>query len=277
MFPRPTPVSGLGSIAVNASADLGRASDPAAWTASGTAQSLQIHYRGTVLDRVATTFRLQAGRLDVPELSATLDGKPLVARAGLVLKPPYDFHGSVDLTGWELASILAWAPSAPRPSPVTGDDHGPRRGDGDGRAVPAPRTTGAGRFDRLQGGPVSLGDVPFSWTTKGDAVALTIADARPFGGRLTAEATVPLTAGRSVEGKVDLRDLDTARLSGSIPGRSIKLSGVASGEVTFTAPSDGSSLEAKVKLTAPDLTVQGVPAEHLNASGDSGRGPWATR
>lgn len=264
-LPRPTPLSGLATLSVVASVDLAAAQDPGAWTASGTARSRAIHYRDAELDAVAVTFDLKGGRLEVPELTARLRNRPLSARVGLDLKPPRAFRARLDVTGWDLGEVLQWVPNAPRTAPVAGTITG--RADAQGTFTPLTlRTEGQGRFERLQAGPVSLGEVPFGWTTEGDAVAVSVHDARPFGGRVKAEARVPLTAGKPVVGSATVEAIDTARLSASIPGGALALTGKASGKVSFTVPPDVSALDASVRLSAPDLTVQGIPAEQVRAT-----------
>ncbi|HMB06250.1 MAG TPA: AsmA-like C-terminal region-containing protein, partial [Isosphaeraceae bacterium] len=178
---------------------------------------------------------------------------------------PRAFQGTVDVTEWDLAALLALIPGAPRPAPVAGalNAHAEARGTLDPRSI---QTQGRGRFGRLAAGPVTLGDVAFRWTTQGDVIVLSGIEARPFGGRLTAEARVPVAPGKPTEGSASIAGLDTAPLSAALPGEGPKLTGKVDGQVQFLIPSDISALEATVRLSAPDLTVQGLPAEQVHAS-----------
>jgi translocation and assembly module TamB len=81
-----------------------------------------------------------------------------------------------------------------------------------------------------------------------------------------AEARVPMAAGQRTRGSATVERLDTARLSAAIPGGGLRLTGTAGGRVDFAIPPDVSKVEADVRLSAPDLTVQGVPAEHVQAA-----------
>lgn len=270
-LPRPTPLSGLATLTVDASADLSAARDPAAWTVSGTAQSRQIRYREAALDAVAFGFGLKNGRLDVPELTARLRDRPLSARVGIDVKSPHAFRGALDVSGWDLAQIIAWIPDAPKPAPVAGAVNA--RAEASGTLQPrSVRTEGRGRIDAFQAGPVALGVVPFEWTTKGETIALTVTDARPFGGRLTAAANLPLTPGRAIDGSATVEAIDAARLAAAIPGAGLQLTGHAGGTVKFTIPSDVSTLSADATFSAPDLTVQGLPAERARATVKAHRG-----
>ncbi len=264
-LPRPTPLAGLATLDLQAQADLSAASDPAGWSASGTGESQEIRYKGAALDRVKVKFGLKNGQLEVSELTALLRDRPLRARVNFDLKPPRTFQGIVDVAGWDIAEILAWVPGTPRPAPVAGSLSA--RAEASGTLEPFQvKTDGHGSFERFQAGPVALGTMPFQWTTQGDSVALKVTDAHPFGGRVTAEASVPLTGGRPIEGSATVVGIVTAARSASIPNGSLKLSGRAGGKVTFTIPADVKRLDADVQLAAPDLTVQGIPAEKVKAT-----------
>ncbi len=265
VLPRPTPVAGLVSLSVRAEADLARAAQPKAWSVQGTADSVHITYHGTMLDRVALRFNLQNGRLDVNDFAARLNGQPLTANVGIDLDAPHAFQGTVDVNDWDLAALEALVPSAPHPSPVAGT----LTAHAEARGTLAPlkvQTQGQGQLGQFQAGPVPLGDVPFRWTTDRDAVMLSVIEARPFGGRLQAEARVPTVVGQATEGSATFTAIDTARITAAMPGQGLKLTGRASGKITFTIPSDVSRVEADVQLSAPDLTVQGVPAERVRAA-----------
>lgn len=264
-LPRPTPLSGLATMRVNASGDLNHATDPASWTVTGTGRSRRIRSLGATLDALALTFGLKAGRLDVPELTARLGDRPLSARVNLDVKPPHAFRGSIDVAGWSLAEVLAWMPQAPKPAPIAGAVSA--RAEASGTLLPfALQTRGDGRLDAFRAGFVTLGAVPFQWTTRGDSVALRVTDARPFDGGLTASATIPLSAGRPIRGQAEITAIDTAKLSAAIPGGGLALTGRAGGKVSFSIPAKAQAVDATVTLSAPDLTVQGLPAREARAT-----------
>jgi translocation and assembly module TamB len=263
LLPRPTPLSGLATMTMEAAADLGAAGDPAAWSGSGTAQSREIRYGDAILDAVSVKFRLAAGRLDVQELTALLLGRPLAARGALDLRPPRAFQAALDVTGWDVARVLAWVPSAPKPSPVTGAVTA--RAEMTGTLQPLTlQTAGRGRLDAVKAGPVVVGDVPFEWATRGDVVAVSVADARPFGGRVSGRADVPLGPDRPVVGSAELDAIDAAKLSAALPIRGLRLAGKIGGRLTFAVPNDPAMLDATAALTSPELAFQGLPAERAS-------------
>lgn len=262
-LPRPTPLSGLASLKIKARADLPSASDPNAWVVSGETDGSRITYQGATLDGVSLRFALEGGRFEVGRLEAQLQGHPLAAHFGIELKAPWPFTGAVDVSDWDLASLDALIPGAPKPSPIAGILSG--HAEASGTAAPwAIQTLGQGQVARFQAGPVALGDVPFRWTTEGDVIVISGIDARPFGGRITASGRWPLHGGRP-EGSATLKGIDTAQITTALPGEGLKLTGKADGQAAF-ALNDARTLEANVQVTAPDLTVQGIPAEEVLVS-----------
>ncbi|WP_406697260.1 AsmA-like C-terminal region-containing protein [Singulisphaera sp. Ch08] len=265
LLPRPTSLGGLASMNLEAACDLAKATDPAAWSVSGKVESVQITYRSAALDRVALQFQLKEGRLDLPSLTAQMAGHPLSVKGTLDVRPPLAYQATLNVEDWDLASILTWVPNAPQPSPVGGtlNAHAEARGTLSPWTI---TTDGTGQIARFQAGPVPLGDVPFRWMTDHASVLISDVEARPFGGRLSAEATIPVAGGGAAEGNATFREIDTARLSASIPGQGVKLTGKAEGSVAFVVPANANGIEAKLRIASPDLTFQGIPAEQVRAS-----------
>ncbi|HEX8199881.1 MAG TPA: YdbH domain-containing protein, partial [Isosphaeraceae bacterium] len=269
-LPQPTPLSGLVTVDVRADGSVATLADPKAWTASGHLESVRISYRQTTLDAVSTSVSLKEGRLDVPDLAAKLAGHPLTAKLTAELAAPYAFDGHLDVADWSLADVLAFVPSAPRPAPIAG--RLTARAQASGTLAPMKlQTGGEGRIAEFRAGPVPLGEVPFRWATEGDTVVISGVEAQPFGGKVTAEARVPATGGgRPAQGSATVTGIDTARLAALVPDGGLTLTGTASGKVDFAIPTagepGGSAVQANVQLAAPDLTVQGIPAQGVAAS-----------
>ncbi|WP_435016791.1 AsmA-like C-terminal region-containing protein [Tundrisphaera sp. TA3] len=259
-FPVPNPLSGLFSMGVEASADVARLGDPAAWLVAANADSRRITYQGAVLDRIATRVRLEAGKLDVPEFTASLAGHPLQASGQLSVAAPYQYSGRIDVKEWELAQILAFVPTVPKPAPVAGVIDA--QGEAGGSLSPfAIQTRGSARVLRARTEDSPLGNLVLQWTTDRDVIAITGLEAQTFGGRITAEARIPTRPGTNLDASASFKGIDTARLASAFLGDELKLTGIAEGRVKLAMPMDASSIEANVQVNAPDLTVQGVPAE----------------
>jgi translocation and assembly module TamB len=265
VLPRPTPLSGLVTLQAEAEAAVNHLSDPRSWTVTGTFRSVRITYRETTLDHLATRFGVQEGRLSLMNLSAQLGGRPLKAQLLLDLKAPHDFTGRLDVSGWDLSDALAFVPWVPRPAPVDGVLTA--RANARGTLQPLTlQTQGQGRLDRFQVGSLDLGALPFAWRSEHDTtVVLTLEGARPFGGRLSAEARVPLDGSKRIDGKATAQHIDLAQLSAALPDESLKLMGTADGTAEFQVLPERQNLQANVRLSAPDLIVQGLPTEKLRA------------
>lgn len=265
LLPRPTPLAGLASLEVEAQADLAHAGDPNAWTVAGHAESLQLTYHDSALDRVEFRFQVKEGRLNLPSLTAEMDGHPLHASGELDLKPPQEYRATLKVDDWDLEKVLSLVPQLPEKPPVTGTLTA--QAEAKGTLVPwAVTTEGRARLGRFEVASVSLGAVPFRWSTDRDSILITDVEAHPFGGRLTAEAHIPVAGGGAAEGTATIRGLDTAQLSASLPGGDLKLSGIAEGTVTFVVPAEATGAEANLRLTSKDLTFQGIPAEQVRVS-----------
>ncbi len=267
-LPKPTPLSGLVTVDAQAEADVARLAEPDAWKASATLQSEKITYRQTTLDAVSAKLALAEGRLDVSDLEATLSGQPLNGNVGINLAAPYDFKGQILVNGWDLSDALAFVPSVPQPSPIDGKLTADARAEGTLQPTKI-ATGGEGRIAQFQAGPVALGTVPFRWTTEGDTIQVKGVEAQPFGGRITAEAQIPTTGDRPIQGTAEFLGLDTSQMTGALPEGGLTMTGKANGHLTFLirtdAPSDMPPLEANLQLKADELTVQGIAAQGLQA------------
>lgn len=259
-LPVPTPLSGLLSLAAEASVDVANLADPAAWVVDGHADSRRITYQQKVLDRVATTVHLEKARLDVKEFAATLMGQPLTAGGHVEVAAPYRFGGRVDVQRWELHEILGFLPRTPRTLQAAGSIDA--QGEAGGTIAPFSIVTrGSARVlhARTEAGP--LGTLVFQWLTDRDVVTITGLEAQAFGGKLRCEAKLPTRPGPPLEASAGFQGIDLASLAAATLGDEPKLTGIAAGKVHVRMPLDASSIHAEVSIRAPDLTVQGVPAE----------------
>ncbi len=274
-LPKPTPLGGLVDLNLDVSGDLERATDPKSWMLDGRIDSREITYREATLDAIVATVTLQQGRFEVSDLSATLAGEPLKAKVGVTLEKPYPFEGTLDVKGWDLTKLLALVPGIPRPSPVDGLLTAEATARGDLQPLRL-QSQGHGTLGRFRTGPVTWGEVPVRWETSDEAMTVSIVEAHPFGGTLTAEARVPTHRDGPITGSATLQKIDTAAVAKAIPGEALQLSGEAGGRVTFTirprAAQGTAPIEADLRLDAPDLAVQGIPASAVQAAVTVDRG-----
>jgi len=268
LLPRPTPLSGQFTFNVEGKADLAKASDPSAWTVTGTAESQRVSYQNAVLDHATLQFRLAEGWLEIPALKARMAGRPLDASGKLELNAPGAYEAKLNVEEWDLATVLTLIPQAPHPSPISGrvTAQAVARGTTSPWAL---NTEGKGQIKGFQAASVPLGLVPFRWSTDRDSILISDVKAQPFGGTLEAEAHVPIKGGGAPEGNATLSGIDTAKLSEAIPGQGISLAGIAEGSIAFVLPSKDRPFQAKVRIQSTELTFQGIPAQQIRASVNS--------
>jgi len=259
-------ILGLVDMQVRADTDARRLGEPGAWTVGGTLKSAHLGYGEVALDALSSRFAVENERLELPDLAASLKGKPLRAKLGLGLLPPFTFDASTDLDRWDLAEGLALVPGGTA-APVSGRLTAAAGVKGTLKPLRW-ETAGTGHIDDFRAEKVPLGTVPFGWETKGERIILTVHDARPFGGRLRGIATLPTRAGQGLAATAELEDLDTAQLGKSLPGLNASLAGKAGGTARLSLPGKaGGGFGAptgEVRLRAPGLTVNGIPAEGLD-------------
>ncbi len=272
-LPHPTPLTGLLSLNVVASAEVEKMADPNAWDVSGTLHSEAITYLGKTLDAVDAEFAIDDGRFLLDRLDAKLNDQPLAGSGSIALSEPYAFQGRLDVADWSLDDLFVFVPTIPDPAPVSGSIALQARAEGTIQPLVL-STVGDGQLGQFQAGPVNLGDVPFHWESAEDQaeILVEIREARPFDGLLKAEARIPLSTERPVLGFAVLQEINMEQVARAIPGDALQLGGQASGRVDFNIPlqsgPDDPAIHADVVLVAPDLTVQGIPAKAVTADLD---------
>jgi translocation and assembly module TamB len=258
-------VGGFLTINAQAEANVSTLADPKTWALSGRLESERVRYQTASLDAISTRFSIEDGRLDLLELSAQLGGNPLRADLELGLTAPFDFRGTLEVSGWEIADALALIPGEPRPAPAGGRVTAKARAKG----TLAPwrlETQGEGRVDKFRAEGVELGNVPIRWGTVDGVIEVRGVDAQPFGGRVQLSAEVPTTGDQPIHGSASFTDIDMAKFSSAMPPGGLMLSGQANGKIEFAVPPGATSLDANVSLSANELRIQGIPADAVEAT-----------
>ena len=265
-LPKPTPLSGLVDAEISVHGDLARATEPAAWAASGRIASREITFETARLDAVSTTFQVQDARLHLTDLNASLDEKPLKGEGQLALTPPYAYTATLDVSAWDLTHLLALIPSMPRTSPISGAVTAEAKAEGNLSPFRV-ETSGTGTLADLLATGVPLGNVPFRWSTGAEAIEMNILDAHPFGGTLSADLLLPFDD-RELTGSSRFLDLDAHLIDAAYPEIDLGLDGRASGHVIFqfrSNPPEGAlPIEIDARLESKHLTIRGVPVHALH-------------
>ena len=276
VLPHPSPLSGELTLLVEAKGDLAHLDDPKTWSVDGHAESRRIKYLDAVLDEVVTTVDVKQGWLDVTDFVAKLQGKPLKAKGGLELAPPYRYDGNLDVEGWQIGAVLGFVPGLPRPAPASGIVDA--RGEARGALRPFEiTTTGGARVLHARAGTTPIGNLAFRWTTDRETIAITGLELFAFGGQVTGEAHIPTKVGRPLEASANLKGIDAGRLAAAFLGKNPVLTGKADGKVTLRMPLDASVIDADANINAPNLTIkegsgEGIPVKSLRVTAVAQKG-----
>jgi translocation and assembly module TamB len=124
-------------------------------------------------------------------------------------------------------------------------------------------STGQARIAGFQVGRLPIGDLPLRWTTRGETITVQAQEFQRYGGRISAEARVPVRGDQAIDATIDLARIDSAQLSAETPV-SLRLTGRADGHARlrwrpWAGGGEGPLLEGEARLTAADLTVRGIP------------------
>ncbi len=265
------PVSGRLTLHASGRSRGADPSDLRSWTLSGRAEMPEVSYQTTMVKDVSTNLAVENGRLVFSGLSARLGDAALKGRLGLDLAAPWSYNGELETGDLPCQELLGMIPHAPKSTKVEGTIAG--RGEAQGTIKPwRVASSGQAKVAALKVGRVAIGDVPVRWATRGETITVTAEEHQRYGGRVSAEARVPVGGDRPIEGTVTLAKVDAAELSSQADTNgSWKLTGHADGEARFRY-SPGSPgqreqkdlpLEAEAHLSAADLKVGHIPARSV--------------
>ena len=263
------PIAGLLTIRAQAKAKGRDSWDPRTWTLSGQAEMPEVSYQSLAVKDVTTKVAIESGHLLLTDLAGHLGAATLRGRLALDLAKPWEYDADLNIGDLSCQGLIALIPHAPKSPEVEGTLAG--RGEARGTLEPwRIASSGHAKVAALKVGRVAIGDIPLAWSTRGDTIAISAEEHQRYGGRVSAEARIPVAGVGPIEGTITLSKVDTAELSAHAPA-SAKLTGHADGQARFRY-SPGSSdhehqdipLEADAHLTAGDLKVGGVPARSVD-------------
>jgi translocation and assembly module TamB len=263
---RRVPVSGRLMLAVALQVPLGTLLDVNAYSAQGAMELTDALIGGVQLGRLTGRVDLAAGTLKAHDFEAWLGRYPLYGSLRVCLAGEQPFAGRIVTRGAPLAALVRLA-GVSRAGSL--DLRGALTGHSDIRGTfqsESYEITGAARIDACAIGRVPLGDLPLQWATKGGMLVVTARELQRYGGRIAAEAHVPLQGSQPIQGTVVLERVDAAQLPAEAP-RTLAMSGRADGRARFSlSPTDpASTFEANALLTGSNMTVAGIPAQAARA------------
>ncbi|MDY3556605.1 AsmA-like C-terminal region-containing protein [Gemmata sp. JC717] len=259
-------VQGTASGAVTLTAPYDKISETALWGGSGEISSSELVVEGRTAKDIKLSATVEKGTLTLKEAKVALEGIPIVADGTLGLSGHYPFRATVKTTGTSVTDLRKLVPEVKLPAPV----EGVLETDTALTGTISPLTynaTGTMTASKLTLAKSSANHIGLKWALTPERLVVSDLKADAFGGSLTGSADVPFAADKSGSFGVEFKELDAAAATELVPDFPVKIAGKVSGKVGGTIPpakeGQGRVGNLDVDLSAPKLTVQGIPAERL--------------
>ncbi|MFO0864578.1 MAG: hypothetical protein U0744_08000 [Gemmataceae bacterium] len=260
------PLEGNLSGSLTATGDIGKITEPAAWTAAASFSSPKLVVLGMEIDAPSADLALSKGRASLTGFKATIEGTPMSASADVELTGPFAFQAKLNVPQADLAMLNRLAPAFKLPVSVVGKVG--TQATAKGTLSPlAFAVEGDANAAKLKIDDVVVEKAGFRFAATEKAITIQDLAIDLYDGHVNGGATIPLKD--EVAGKVNInvKSVDSAALVKSIPLIPIKVHGQIDGSVQGELPAtkNGTAREfvAQIDLQAPKLTVQNVPAEKL--------------
>lgn len=256
------PVSGT----VEFRGPIDKLSDPATFAGTADLRADELTVYGRVIRSVQVPLKLEKGQATIAGGKASVEGIPLVADGSIGLTKPFAFTATATATAVETADFRRLVPELALPFPLAGKLDTTAKLSGTVSPL-AYTATGTAKADELRVGTNGANKVSVEWAVDAERVRVPKLTADLFGGSIDGSADVPFAADKPGRFDVTFKELDAGAAAKAIPDVPVKLSGKVSGELKGTLPAAGPNQSrtptADLDLSAPKLTVQGVPAERL--------------
>lgn len=246
--------------------DLG---DPQAWDITGSARSPAIKAYGAELRDFAGELRFEKSILKTRIVRGVLEGGAISGTAQVSATAPYRYEAHLGIRDLLLSRLKELNPGFRPPLPLGGT--AALHADATGTLSPFTfKASGTGNGAGVEAAGATVKEATFTWDLDPDRLRISKLDGELYGGKIAGTAQVPLQA--NAAGTLDLRfsDVDTAGLSRDLHGLPLRLSGEASGSLKASLPAAAAgqarNADLALELTAPRLTIQGIPAERLTGN-----------
>lgn len=242
-------------------------SDPAGWSGSAEVSSRELVIEGRHAKDIQLSATVAKGEAVLKEATATLEGIPITAGATLGLSGQYPFRATVRTTGADVTDLRKLVPEVTLPAPIKGALQ--TETSVEGTLAPLAYTAkGRIKATKLALAGSTANHIDAKWDLTPDRFVVSELKADIFGGTITGSADVPLAADKNGKFEIAFKALDAAAATELVPDVPVKVTGHVSGSVSGTIP-PAKEEQARVgnlnlDVTAPKLTVQGIPADRLS-------------
>ena len=240
--------------------------DPATWAGTAGLSSDSLTVAGRTAKAVRLGLTVAKGTATLTDAAATVEGIPVTATASLGLTGKYPFDAALKTSGTDVTDLRKLVPEAKLPLPVEGVLETESKVNG--TLVPFTYTAGGTvKATKLTLGKTPANHVELKWELTAAHVAVSDLKADVFGGSIGGSADYPFDPKKAGAFNLTFKEVDLGAASAFVPDFPVKVTGSVTGKVAGTIPpadsKQGRVGNLDVDLTAPKLTVQGIPAERL--------------
>jgi len=244
--------------------------DPELWTGSGDVTSDELVVEGRAAKGVRLAGEVAGGKLVIKDAGLSLEGIPVTAEGTFGLTDKLAFSAVVRTSGADVTDLRKLVPEVEIPAPVEGVLETETKVTG---TVSPLAFTAAGTVtaSKLRLARSTANRVSVKWELTRDKLTVSELKAEAFGGTVTGSADVPFDREKAGKFEVAFKELDAAVATELVPDFPVriagKVSGKVGGDIPPAKPGEPRVGNLNVDLTAPRLTVQGIPAERLVGKG----------
>lgn len=244
-------------------------SEPKNWTGRATLKGPEVEIVGRPMTDVVLGFSVEKGNATLTDSSAKLAGIPLAASGEIGLEKPFKFSAKLNTTAADVADLRKLVPDLKIPVEVAGKIAVAAKATGTVEPL-AIVSDGTLKASDLDLGTSTGNAVAFAWAVDNERAKITDLDAKLFGGTVKGFADIPLDSAKAGSAVLEFDNLDAAPASRLVPDMPVRITGRISGKLDVKLPAAEPGKAripvGNLDLTAPRLTVQGIPAERLSGS-----------
>ncbi|MBA4063180.1 MAG: hypothetical protein C0501_05600 [Isosphaera sp.] len=259
-------IRGTVSGKVNLKAPYEKLWDTTLWSGSADLSAPELVVEGRTAKDVRARGTVAKGVLTISDAAVTVEGIPVTAEATVGLADTYAFTAVVRTTGTDVTDLRKLVPEVEIPAPISGVLETETKVTGTASPLTY-RATGTVKASKLTLAKSTANQVTAAWELTEERLRVSSLKAEAFGGTLTGSADVPFDRAKAGKFEVAFKDVDAAGATELVPDFPVRIAGKVSGKVGGAIPpaKPGQARVGNIdlELTAPRLTVQGVPAEKL--------------
>ncbi len=263
------PLAGVLSGTVQAQAPLKKLSDPASWRGTADLHVPHVEIFNLPFRNVVVRLSVDQGRVRLATFQTNVEGAPLTGQGELQLRGACPFQVEAHLDRGDLTALDRLAPPFRPPFELKGRIQ--LEGAAKGTLRPFQfDANGRLHAHNLIVERLAVDDLSFRWSKDNNDLKLDKIKMELYGGSVTGSARLPLSARAPGGADLDIRYLDIQAMAKALPAFPVRLEGKVSGTVKgrLSATEEGRprTWASNVEVTAPQLRVQGIPAERLKGT-----------